>query len=70
MSKAKARNSDQPVPVQTGPAVRLFRVKHPSCPAKLIEAYSEDEAARIYREECRLFYQRDLFVEVVTHGGS
>lgn len=68
--KAKARNQAQPVPVQTGPALRLYRVKHPACPLKTIEAYSEEEAARIYRDECRLFVNRDLFVEVVEHGGS
>lgn len=66
----KARAKNQAQPDQSGPALRLYRVKHPSCPVKLIEAYSESEAARIYREECRLFANRDLFVEVVEHGSS
>lgn len=68
--KARARNQAQPVPVQTGPALRLFRVKHSVCPVKMIEAYNEEEAARIYRLECQLFINREVIVEVVEHGGS
>lgn len=68
--KAKDRNSAKPVPVQTGPALRLYRVRHQSCPDAIIEAYSPDEAASIYRQECQLHWQREVYTEVVEHGGS
>jgi len=70
MSKARAKNQAQPVPVQTGPAVRLYRVRHQACPEAVIEAYSPEDAARIYRQENRLHWQREVYTEVVEHGGS
>ena len=66
----KVRNSAQPVPVQSAPAVRLYKVKHDSCPVMLVEAYSSEEAAGIYRDEYKLFWTRDLWTEVVEHGGN
>jgi hypothetical protein len=69
MAKAP-KISAQPVPTQSGPAVRLYKVSHPMCPAAIVEAYSPDEAAGIYRQENRLNWQREVYTEVVEHGGS
>ena len=66
MSNApKGKKTAGPV-AESAPVRRVYAVRHPSCPARLIEAYSAEEAAQRYRDAYNLHVSRPVDAEIAV----
>lgn len=55
----------EPAEAASQPALRLYEVKHNSCPKRFVEAYTAEEAKRRYREMYALGAVRPVEAEEV-----
>jgi len=68
MQPSKGAIKREPVEAQAAPALRLYEVKHPACPLRLVQAYNAEEAQARYREWYGLHASRALTVSEAPHA--
>ena len=63
-----ARSAATTQPVETPPAVSVYKVWYHFCPVLLVEARDKVDAANQYRAQFRLHYLREPKVELANGG--